>query len=47
MNLFPYASAIALSFVVGLLSLAFILDFMQFTMKPSIDDALTDSIFLF
>ena len=36
MNLFPYASAIALSFAgVALLSSAFILNFMQFTVKTS------------
>ena len=38
MNLFPYASAISLSFVgVALLSPAFILNFMQFSMQPSVE----------
>ena len=38
MNLFPYASAIALSFAFpGDLSLAFILNFMQFTVKQSVE----------
>ena len=38
MNLFPYASAIALSYVFpGDLSLAFILNFMQFTVKLSVE----------
>ena len=38
MNLFPYASAIALSFAFpGDLSLAFIPNFMQFTVEPSVE----------
>ena len=37
MNLFLYASAIALSFVVVVLSLAFILDFMQLIVKLSVE----------
>ena len=37
MNLFPYASAIALSFAGVVLSLAFFLNFMQFTVKQSVE----------
>ena len=38
MNLFPYASAIALSWVFEvLLSPAFILNLMQFSMQPSVE----------
>ena len=37
MNLFPYALAIVFSFAVVVLSLAFILDLMQLTVKPSVE----------
>ena len=37
MSLFLCASAIALSLAVVVLSLAFILDFMQLTLKPLVD----------
>ena len=48
MNLFPYASAIALSwlFVASLLP-AFILNFMQFSMHPSVEMMPCQIAFLF
>ena len=48
MNLFPYASAIALSYVFpGDLSLAFILNFMQFSVQPSIETIPCLTAFIF
>ena len=48
MNLFPYASAIALSWVLeAFLSTAFILNLMQFSVHPSIEMMPCQIAFLF